>query len=81
MSVLADILVAILKIYISTWGRGGSVMVFGAFGVEGHWFEPQLGTLGKSFTRSCLYDMIWSAALRLNLTPVTTCYHPFILYL
>ena len=36
---------------------------FGAFGVEGRWFEshssPHVGTLGKSFTRRCLYDVMW----------------------
>ena|SRR6218665_2385995 len=39
-------------------------MVFDAFGVEGLWFESQssrhVGTLSKSFTRSCLYDLIHS---------------------
>src|SRR6218665_3256155 len=55
--------------------RGGALVVFGAFGVEGRWFEPiscHVGTLGKSFIRSCLYgDMVpWVAALRINSTPV-----------
>ena len=41
-----------------------------------------VGTLDKSFTRNCQYDVMWRpvAALRLNSTPVIACYHPFILY-
>jgi len=39
------------------------MVVFGAFGVEGRWFDSTSsrdgGTLGKSFTRSCLYDVMW----------------------
>src|SRR6218665_3819656 len=44
---------------------------------------PHIWTLGKSFTRSCLYEVIWRpvVALLLNSTPVIACYHPFILYL
>ena len=56
------------------------------FGAEGRWFESHssrhVGTLGKSFTRGCLYDVApCVAALRLNSTPIITCYHSFILYL
>ena len=40
--------------------HGGPVVVFGAFGAEGRWFDSTssrlVGTLGKSFTRNCLYD-------------------------
>ena len=43
-------------------GHGGLVVVFGA---EGRWFEPHsirhIGRLGKFFTRSCLYDVMWRA--------------------
>ena len=48
----------------------------GAFGAEGRWFDStssrHVGTLGKSFTPNCLYDVMWRivAALRLNSTPV-----------
>jgi len=39
-------------------------------------------TMGKSFTRSCLYNVKWHPAwlpCGWILTPVITCYHPFIL--
>jgi len=43
--------------------RRGLVMVFG---VKGCWFESHsschVGILGKSFTRSCLYDVMWHPA-------------------
>src|SRR6218665_182949 len=46
-----------------TNSHSGSVVVFGAFGAEGCWFESHssrhVGTLGKSCTHSCLYDMMW----------------------
>ena len=54
------------------WGVVGWGMVFGAFGAEGLWFNSfsscHIGMLGKSFTRNCLYDVMWCpvAALRLN---------------
>jgi len=36
------------------------VKIVRAFGTEGRWFDStpsrHLGTLGKSFTRNCLYD-------------------------
>ena len=39
------------------------MVVVGAFGVEGRWFDStssrHVETLGKSFTRNCLYDVIW----------------------
>ena len=39
------------------------MVVFGVSGAEGRWFESNsschIGTLGKSFTRSCLYNMMW----------------------
>ena len=55
-------------------GVVGCGVVFGAFGVEDRWFDSSsschagTGTLGKSFTRNCLYDVMWRpvAALRLN---------------
>ena len=59
-------------------------------GMVAHWWSSvrkvagsnptsrHVGALGKSFTRSCLYDVMW---LQLNSTPVITCYHPFIYYL
>jgi len=43
--------------------NAGAVVVFGAFGAEGRWFKSHssrhVGTLGKFFTRSCLYDVMW----------------------
>ena len=46
--------------------RGGSIVVIGAFGAEGRWFESHssrhVGTLGKSITRSCQYDVMWRPA-------------------
>src|SRR6218665_1615418 len=52
--------------YYVTQRRGGSVVVFGAFGVEGRWFESHsgrhVGTLDKSFTRNCLSDAMWHPA-------------------
>ena len=55
-------------------GVDGSVVVFDAFGAEDRWFESHsshhVGTLGKFFTRSFLYDMMCVAALGLNSTPV-----------
>ena len=55
-----------LIIVIIHKGHGGWVVVFGAFGEEGCWFESHssrhIGTLGKSFTRSCLYDVMWRPA-------------------
>jgi len=37
-----------------------------AFGAKGRWFESHssrhIGTLGKSFTRSYLYDVMWHPA-------------------
>jgi len=66
------------------------LVVIGAFGHkfgdEGRWFKPTSsheGTLGKSFTQSCLYDVMLPcvAALQLNSTLVIVCYQPFILYL
>ena len=66
-------------------GRCGLVVGFGTFHPEGLRFESHsschVGTLGKSFTRSCLHIVIWRptlAALRLNSTPEITCYHPSI---
>ena|SRR6218665_145321 len=58
----------VLRLYIAfnIYGRGGSLVVFGALGAEGRWFEfhssRHVGTLGKSFTRSCLYDVMWRPA-------------------
>ena len=47
----------------SSIGSGGSVVFFGAFGAGGRWFESHsvhhVGTLGKSFISSCLYDVMW----------------------
>ena len=41
-------------------------LVFGAFGAEGRWFEfhpsRHVGTMGKSSTRSCLYEVRWRPA-------------------
>src|SRR6218665_3098936 len=43
-----------------------------SFGAEGRWFDStsssHVKTLGKSFTRNCLYDVLWRpvAALRLK---------------
>jgi len=52
---------------------------------ETTWFESHsshhVETLSKSFTTSCLYDVMWLPAFRLTSTPVTAIYHPFILYL
>jgi len=40
----------------------GRVVVIGAFGAEGSWFDSTssryAGTLGKSFIRNCLYDLM-----------------------
>src|SRR6218665_1932629 len=40
----------------------GRVVVIGAFDAEGRWFDStsscHVGTLGKSFTRNCLYDVM-----------------------
>jgi len=53
-------------------GVVGWKVVVGAFGAEGRWFDStssrHVGTLGKSFTRNCLYDVMWRsvAALRLK---------------
>src|SRR6218665_3166166 len=56
-------------------GRGGIVVVFDAFGAKGRWFESHssrhVRTLGRSVTRSCLYDVIW--ALRGCLTAKFDC--------
>jgi len=45
-------------------GRCGSLQV--VFGADGRWFESHFsrhaGTLGKSFTSSCLYDVMWRPA-------------------
>ena len=42
------------------------MVVIGAFRVEGRCFESHssrhVGTLGKFFTRSCLYDVMWCPA-------------------
>jgi len=62
------------------------VEIVGAFGAEGRWFDStsirHVGTLGKSFTRNCLYDGCGPCGcLGLNSTPVIACYHPFIIYL
>jgi len=48
-------------VYIVTlWGVVGYEDIVGAFGAEGRWFDStssrHVGTLGKSFTRNCLYD-------------------------
>ena len=65
----------------------GWVVVDGAFGVDGRWIDSTSsrheGTLGKSFARNCLYDVMLRpvAGWRLNSTPVIACYLPFILYL
>ena len=38
-------------------------MVFSTFGAEGRWFDStsnhHVETLGKSFTRNCLYNVMW----------------------
>ena len=47
-----------LCIHVHMMGCGGSLVVFGAFGVEGRWFESHVGTLGKSFTRCSMYDVM-----------------------
>src|SRR6218665_230704 len=48
---------------LTTLGCDGSVLVFDAFGVEGRWFESHSSRrLGKSFTCSCLYDVMWCPA-------------------
>src|SRR6218665_2959700 len=50
----------------------GLVNIVDAFGAEGPWldstFSRHVGTLGKSFTRNCLYGVMWRpvAALRLK---------------
>src|SRR6218665_266574 len=55
----------------------------GAYVAKGRWFDStysrNVGTLGKSFTRSCLYDVIVSALCGCLAVTVITCYHPFIL--
>ena len=49
-------------------GRGGSVVGFRAFRPEDRRFESlasrHVGTLDKSFTRSCLYNMMWRLAVK-----------------
>ena len=46
--------------------RGGPVVVFGTFGADGRWYESHssrhVGTLDKSFTHSCLYNVMWRPA-------------------
>ena len=45
------------------------MVVFGVFGAEGRWLEfhssRHAGTFCKSFTRSCLYDVMWRPAWHL----------------
>src|SRR6218665_3818979 len=59
------------------WLRPLKYVTFYTFGAEGRWFDStssrHVGTLGKSFTRNCLYDgrgAVWLHALLLNSTPV-----------
>src|SRR6218665_896908 len=58
---------------------------FSAFRPKGHRFESYsshpVGTLGKPFTCSCLYNVMWHLALQLNSAPLITCYPPLILCL
>ena len=61
-----QLLVFLPSSFLASCGHGGSVVVFGASGAEGLWFKSHssrhTGTVGKAFTRSCLYDVMWRPA-------------------
>ena len=51
---------AAINAAMGAWWLSGK---FGALHLQGRWFEPyssrHVGILGKSFTRSCLYNVMW----------------------
>src|SRR6218665_276301 len=54
---------ALVMFMRSVYGVWWLSIKLGALHPQGHMFEPHsgcyVGTLGKSFTRSCLYNVIW----------------------
>ena len=55
----------------------GWAVVVGAFCAESHWFDStssrHVGTLGKSFTHYCLYDVMWCPVAALQVAKIDSC--------